>query len=89
VRNPDEWAQGHLPGAVHIPLASLPERVTEIDSTRPVVLQCRGGGRSAIATSVLLARGLSNVANLKGGYDAWVAERLPTEMPTAPEKQRT
>ena len=82
VRSPDEWSHGHLPGAQHIPLASLPERLDEIDRSRPIVLQCRGGGRSAIATSVLLAHGVSNVSNLKGGYDDWVAQQLPTEMPS-------
>ncbi|HJQ10443.1 MAG TPA: MBL fold metallo-hydrolase [Gemmatimonadaceae bacterium] len=82
VRSPEEWSHGHLPGARHIPLASLPDRLAEIDSSKPVVLQCRGGGRSAIATSFLLAHGVSNVANLEGGYDAWVAQGLPTETPS-------
>ena len=86
VRSPDEWSHGHIPGARHIPLASLPDRIAEIDASRPVVLQCRGGGRSAIATSLLLSRGISNVANLIGGYDAWVAQRLPTETSSQPKK---
>ena len=81
VRSPDEWSDGHLPGALHIPLAALPARLDEIDASKPVVLHCRGGGRSSIASSFLLARGISNVSNLQGGYDAWVAEGLPTEMP--------
>jgi hydroxyacylglutathione hydrolase len=88
VRSPDEWSHGHIVGAHHIPLASLPDRMAEIDATRPVVLQCRGGGRSAIATSLLLSRGISNVSNLLGGYDAWVAQRLPTEIPSQPKKSK-
>ena len=81
VRSPEEWSHGHLPGARHIPLASLPDRLGEIDPAKPVVLHCRGGGRSAIATSLLLSRGIANASNLEGGYDAWVAQGLPTESP--------
>jgi hydroxyacylglutathione hydrolase len=88
VRSPDEWSHGHIVGAQHIPLASLPDRIAEIDATRPVVLQCRGGGRSAIATSLLLSRGISNVSNLLGGYEAWVAQRLPTETPSRSSKSK-
>jgi hydroxyacylglutathione hydrolase len=72
VRNPDEWAKGHLPGARHIPLASLPDRLDELNASAPVVLQCGGGSRSSIAASLLLARGITGVSNLAGGYDAWV-----------------
>ena len=79
VRSPEEWSHGHLPGARHIPLASLPDRLDEIDRSKPVVLQCRGGGRSAIATSLVMSRGITNASNLEGGYDAWVAQGLPTE----------
>lgn len=89
VRSPDEWSHGHLPGARHIPLASLPDRIAELDASRPIVLQCRGGGRSAIATSLLMARGISNVSNLLGGYDAWVAQNLPTETPSQPKKTKS
>jgi hydroxyacylglutathione hydrolase len=88
VRSPDEWSHGHLPGARHIPLASLPDRINEIDESRPVVVHCRGGSRSAIATSLLLARGISNAANLTGGYDAWVAHGLPTEVPSPEAEQQ-
>jgi hydroxyacylglutathione hydrolase len=88
VRSPDEWSHGHIPGARHIPLASLPDRMGEIDATRPVILQCRGGGRSAIATSLLLSRGISNVSNLIGGYDAWAAQRLSTETPSQPKEPK-
>ena len=87
VRSPEEWSHGHLPGAIHIPLAALPDRLDEIDPSRPVVLQCRGGGRSAIASSLLMSRGLTNVANLKGGYDAWVAQGLPTQRPSQSKRK--
>lgn len=79
VRSPEEWRRGYLPGAIHIPLALLPERIGELDASAPIVLQCQGGGRSAIATSLLQSRGFSDVSNLAGGYDAWVAEGFETE----------
>jgi hydroxyacylglutathione hydrolase len=79
VRNPDEWSKGHLPGARHIPLAALPDRLDELDKSAPIVLHCKGGGRSAIATSFLQSRGISSVANLVGGYEAWVAEGFEVE----------
>jgi rhodanese-related sulfurtransferase len=82
VRSPDEWSAGHLPGALHIPLAALPERIREIDASAQVVVQCQRGGRSAIAASFMLANGVDNVANLEGGYDAWTASGLPVETDT-------
>ena len=72
VRGPDEWRRGHLPGAIHIPLAALPDRLGELRTSNPIVLQCKGGGRSSIATSFLQARGIANVSNLAGGYEGWV-----------------
>jgi hydroxyacylglutathione hydrolase len=74
VRSPEEWRRGHLPGAIHIPLALLPDRIGELDASAPIVMQCQGGGRSSIATSLLQSRGLPDVSNLAGGYDAWVAQ---------------
>jgi hydroxyacylglutathione hydrolase len=79
VRSPDEWNRGHLPGAIHIPLAAFPERVGELDASLPVILHCQGGGRSSIAASFLQAKGVENVSNLAGGYDRWVAEGYEVE----------
>ncbi|HLA14126.1 MAG TPA: rhodanese-like domain-containing protein, partial [Gemmatimonadaceae bacterium] len=79
VRSPEEWSAGHLPGAIHIPLAALPERLGEIDDGKPVVVHCQGGGRSAIAASYLKSHGVRSVANLRGGFDAWLAGDLPVE----------
>jgi hydroxyacylglutathione hydrolase len=86
VRNPDEWAHGHLPGAIHIPLAALPERVGELDRSAPIVLHCKGGGRSSIAASFLQSQGMSNVSNLVGGYEAWVAKGLEVTRGKAPPR---
>jgi hydroxyacylglutathione hydrolase len=72
VRSANEWNEGHMPSAVHIPLGHLADRVAEVPADRPVVLQCQAGGRSAIAASLLKRLGRNNVANLVGGYDAWL-----------------
>ena len=77
VRGDSEWAEGHIPQAQHIMLGYLKERIADIPSGKPVVLQCRSGNRSAIAASVLQANGVSNVLNLAGGYQDWVAAGLP------------
>ena len=79
VRAPDEWSRGHLPGAIHIPLAALPERVGELDASVPIVLHCKGGGRSSIATSFLQSKGIESVSNLAGGFEGWVAEGFEVE----------
>jgi len=77
VRSTSEWEHGHLPGALHIPVGYLRQRVAEIPRDRPVVVQCQGGARSAIAASVLLGEGVRDVINLSGGYDEWQREALP------------
>ena len=77
VRSASEWAHGHLPGALHIPVGHLTQRLAEIPRGRPVVVQCQGGTRSAIASSVLLSHGVRDVINLRGGYDEWSREALP------------
>ena len=77
VRGRTEWEAGHLPGVPNIPVGYLAERLDEIPTDRPVVLHCQGGARSAIAASVLRARGLDNVVNMVGGYGAWRQAGLP------------
>lgn len=81
VRGESEWSAGHLPGVPNIPLGFLPDRISELSRGRPVVMQCLGGGRSSIAASVLLARGIPAI-NLVGGFQAWDAAGLPVERPT-------
>jgi hydroxyacylglutathione hydrolase len=71
VRNDDEWQEGRVPGARHIPLGELDSRVEELRAAGPLLVHCQGGTRSAIAVSVLLAHGLRNVSNVAGGYAAW------------------
>ncbi|HEX6964688.1 MAG TPA: MBL fold metallo-hydrolase [Gemmatimonadaceae bacterium] len=79
VRNRAEWDAGHLPGAANIPLGQLPDRLAELPAGRPIVVQCQAGSRSAIAASVLRARGLSATQNLTGGFGAWERAGLAVE----------
>lgn len=74
VREDDEWAAGHAPGAVHIPLAAL--TVADVPVGRPVVAVCRSGNRSARAAALLAQSGV-DVANMAGGMAAWAAAGLP------------
>lgn len=77
IRNADEWAAGHLAGVANIPLGELALRARELPTTRPIVLHCQGGTRSAIAASVLEAQGIENVIDMEGGYGAWRSAGLP------------
>ena len=77
VRGASEWEAGHLPAVANIPLASLRARVAEIPTDRLVVLHCQSGSRSAIAASVLRARGVERVANLPGGFAEWQEAGFP------------
>ena len=74
VREDDEWATGHAPAAVHVPLGDLP--YAEVSSDRPVLAVCRSGNRSATAAAALLARGI-DARNVPGGMRAWQTAGLP------------
>lgn len=77
VREPDEFAKGHITDARHIPRGLLEFSVESHpdlqDRTRPVVVYCKSGGRSALATATLQQLGYTNVYSMIGGYDAWCA----------------
>ena len=79
VRNASEWQEGHLPGASNIPLGRLASHIGELPRDRVIVAQCQGGMRSMIASSILQARGIARVMDLRGGFDAWTADGLPVE----------
>ena len=73
VREPDEWAAGHAPGAHHLPMMQVPARMAEIPADRNVVVVCRAGSRSAQVVAYLAGNGWDNVYNLDGGMHAWAA----------------
>jgi rhodanese-related sulfurtransferase len=78
VRAEHEWEMGRISGATHLPLAELSERVGEIDRDRPVVLYCRGGNRSTMATEALVAEGF-DARKLSEGIVGWAEEGLALE----------
>jgi len=78
VREPWEYAEGHVPGARPVPLASVPQLVGELPTDRPVYLVCQVGARSAQAAAFLAHHGVDAV-NVDGGTGEWVAAGLPVE----------
>jgi len=77
VREPDEWQAGHAPGAVHVPMHSVPARLGEIPADTDVVVVCRVGQRSAQVVAYLLGHGFERVRNLDGGMHDWAAAGRP------------
>ena len=78
VREDAEFAAGHLPGALHIPLGQLAQRLAEIDSEAGPVFICRSGGRSMAACQMALRANIPSPANLEGGMLAWAASIDPS-----------
>ncbi len=78
VRAEHEWEAGRIAGAAHLPLDELAQRAAEIDKDRPVVLYCRGGNRSTMATAALADAGY-DAAKLSEGIVGWAEEGLPLE----------
>jgi rhodanese-related sulfurtransferase len=71
VRQPDEYEDGHVPGALLVPLGDLARRIDEVPSDREVLVICRSGGRSLKAAEIMAAAGRRPV-NVAGGTLAWV-----------------
>ncbi|MFH1021489.1 MAG: rhodanese-like domain-containing protein [Pseudomonadota bacterium] len=71
VRQPKEYEEGHLAGAVLIPLKELPGRLAELDKEKPVIVYCAVGGRSKAAAQLLAGKDFATVYNMSGGIKAW------------------
>lgn len=80
VREPWEWAQSRIPGATLIPKGEIPQRLTEIDPNRPIVVHCAVGARSADVVKLLRDAGYGNAVNVRGGIIEWMNQQLPVEM---------
>ncbi len=79
VREPEEYAQGHVPGAINLPQAEIASRLDEIPHDRPVQVICQSGYRSLRSAQFLAQWVIDNVANVKGGTAAWRARGDPLE----------
>ncbi len=77
VREPHELVEISVPGAIHIPLGSLPAESSSLPRDRELLVLCRSGVRSAYATQFLLASGFERTRNVTGGVIAWAEAQLP------------
>jgi len=71
VREPEEWAEGHIPGALHIPLGDLAQRSGEVPDEGRIITVCHSGRRSLDAVDILAAAGRKDVKSLAGGMVDW------------------
>ncbi len=79
VRRPGEYAAGHVPGAVNVPLDRLEGALGDLDARRPTVVICAGGYRSSAGAALLRRAGFEDLYNVVGGTSAWIAAGYPTE----------
>jgi rhodanese-related sulfurtransferase len=88
VREESEWAQGHLPGAVHLGKGVIERDVEQAfpDKDAPLVLYCGGGYRSALAADNLQKMGYTNVISMDGGWRGWTDAGFPVEKPEIDSK---
>ncbi len=93
VREQDEWDEGHLPGAIHIPRGNLESRIERAapEHSRPIVVYCAAGNRSAFAAKTLEELGYEDVTSLAGGFTDWKRNGFPVELSAgldAPKRAR-
>jgi rhodanese-related sulfurtransferase len=81
VRSWAEWLQGHLPGAICMPLLELSGRTVSVDRSKPILVYCQEEYRATIAASMLLRDHFGDVGILNGGIQEWQACNMPLEMP--------
>lgn len=77
VRKDEEWNAGHIPGAAHVFLGELPDRLDDLDPSRDYAVYCASGFRASAASSLLKANGFDNVRNVPGSWKAWTAAGHP------------
>jgi adenylyltransferase/sulfurtransferase len=90
VRRRDEWDEGHIPGAVHIPRGSLESRIEKAqpDRDRPILVYCSVGERSAFAARTLGEMGYEDVTSLAGGFTDWKRNGFPTQVDRGLDPER-
>ena len=72
VREIDEYTDGHIPGAIHVPLQTVPDNLESFRSDQDVFVVCQVGGRSGKACQYLIDKGVTNVVNVAGGTSGWI-----------------
>jgi len=79
-REDSEWANGHMPGAIHLGKGVIERDIEQAvpDTTTKLILYCCGGFRSALAAESLQRMGYANVESMDGGWKGWVSAGLPT-----------
>jgi phage shock protein E len=88
VRTPEEFAAGHVPGAVNIPHDQVDARVGEVPKDKDVVLYCRSGHRASLAATVLAKNGYTRLSHLEGDMNGWVEKGRPVEGAAPPVAAR-
>lgn len=79
VREPSEYAAGHIPNVILIPMGQVPNRLNEIPKDKTVILTCRSGNRSGQVADFLRQQGWTNVHNMQGGILAWEQAGYPVQ----------
>jgi LPXTG-site transpeptidase (sortase) family protein len=79
VRTPEEFSEGHLEGAVHIPVNELEGRLAELSKDKPIIVYCKSGGRSSTAANLLVENGFTQIYNMSGGILDWEQKGYPME----------
>ena len=79
VRSPEEFAAGHVPGAVNVPYDQVASRLAEIPTDKDVVIYCRSGRHTGLAAEVLEANGYTKLEHLQGDMQAWLQDGRPIE----------
>ncbi len=79
VREPDEYAAGHIPGITLIPMGEVAARLAELPRDKEIIITCRTGNRSGQVADLLREQGFTNVHNMSGGIVAWEEAGYPVE----------
>ena len=80
VRTPEEYAEGHIKGALLIPVQELQQRISEVPKDKQVYVYCRSGVRSVRASNILVNAGYTRIENVLGGFMAWKDAGYPVEV---------
>jgi hydroxyacylglutathione hydrolase len=86
VRSPEEWEDGHIPGAQYIFLPELEKKFDRLEKSKPVAVYCDSGYRASIAASLLVRHGFTQVHNVPGSWKAWKASGYEIEKPAEDKK---